>query len=187
MKTTVLAPAIAALLALGAAAPAFADGHMEDAEAKAEALTIDSPIEQLMADEQAKAIVTKHFDGQDVSEHPMYDQFKAMSLKEVAPFSQGLITEDMLAKIEADLSAPAVAYTTDTPIEQLVADEQANAVLTANMGGQDVSAHPMYDQFKSMSLKELAPFSQGMITDEMLTKIGADLEEIGAEPAPEGE
>ena len=104
MKPTILAPAMAALLAFGAAAPALADGHMEDAETKAEALTIDSPIEQLMADEQAKAIVTKHFDGQDVSEHPMYDQFKAMSLKDVAPFSQGMITDEMLVKIDADLA-----------------------------------------------------------------------------------
>lgn len=179
MKTTIFAPAMAALLVFGATAPALADGHMDEMEAKAETLTIDSPIEQLMADEQAKAIVTKHFDGQDVSEHPMYDQFKAMSLKDVAPFSQGLITDDMLTKIEADLSAPAASYTTDTPIEQLVADDRANAVLVSNMGGQDVSEHPMYDQFKAMSLKDLAPFSQGMITDEMLTKIDADLAQIG--------
>ncbi|MEL6487938.1 MAG: hypothetical protein AAFQ13_12445, partial [Pseudomonadota bacterium] len=86
MKTTVFAPALATLLALGAPTPLLADGHSEATEATTAALTIDSPIEQLMADEQAKAIVTKHFDGQDVSEHPMYDQFKAMSLKDVAPF-----------------------------------------------------------------------------------------------------
>ncbi|MEO0699790.1 MAG: hypothetical protein AAFY81_08745, partial [Pseudomonadota bacterium] len=161
MKTIVLASAMAALLAFGAAAPVLADGHMEEAEAKAEALTIDSPLEQLMADKDAKAIVTKNLGGQDVSEHPMYDQFKAMSLKDIAPFSQGMITDDTLAKIDADLSSPAATFTTDTPIEQLVADDRANAVLTANMAGQDVSEHPMYDQFKTMSLKELAPFSQG--------------------------
>ena len=104
MKTIALAPAMAVLLAFGAAAPVLADGHMEEAEVQAEALTIDSPLEKLMADDEAKAIVTKHFGGQDVSEHPMYDQFKAMSLKAIAPFSQGMITDEMLAKIDADLA-----------------------------------------------------------------------------------
>ena len=78
----------------------------------------------------------------------------------------------------AKAEAKAAKYTTDTPIEKLVADEKAKAVLAKHMGGQDVSAHPMYDQFKAMSLKAIAPFSQGMITDEMLTKINTDLAEI---------
>ena len=78
----------------------------------------------------------------------------------------------------AKAEAKAAKYTTDTPIEKLVADEKAKAVLAKHMGGQDVSAHPMYDQFKAMSLKAIAPFSQGMITNEMLTKINTDLAEI---------
>ena len=49
-------------------------------------------------------MVIKHFGGQDVSQHPAYEQFKSLSLKAVAPFSQGLITEEMLAKIAADLA-----------------------------------------------------------------------------------
>ena len=112
MKTIALA---AALLVLGAATPALADGHMEKAEdtateqAAAAKPTIDSPIESLMADAEAKAVVVKHFGGQDVSAHPMYDQFKAMSLKAVAPFSQGMITDEMIAAIEADLAALSAA------------------------------------------------------------------------------
>ena len=110
MKTALLA---ATVLLGSLASPALADnhgghqghegheGHGEQAAAK---FSLDTPIETLMADERAKAVVIKHFGGQDVSQHPMYGQFKAMSLKAVAPFSQGMITEDMLTKIAADLA-----------------------------------------------------------------------------------
>ena len=74
--------------------------------------------------------------------------------------------------------AATAKFTTDTPIETLMADKKAKAILIKHSGGQDMSQHPMYDQFKAMSLKAVAPFSQGMITDEMLTKINADLAEI---------
>jgi hypothetical protein len=85
-----------------------------------------------------------------------------------------------VAAIAQDAPAPATApaFTIDTPIETLMADERAKAVLAANFGGQDLSQHPAYDQFKSLSLKTLAPFSQGLISDEMLAKIAADLAEI---------
>lgn len=98
----------APLAALGLAVtaltnPAFADDSAPTA-ATAAAFTIDTPIEALMADERAKAIVAKHFNGMDLTQHPAYEQFKSLSLKSVAPFSQGMITEDMLTKISADLA-----------------------------------------------------------------------------------
>jgi hypothetical protein len=84
------------------AAPVFA---AEEAAPMAAPFTIDTPIEALMADERAKAVVIANFGGQDLTQHPAYEQFKALSLKAVAPFSQGLITDAMLAKIAADLAA----------------------------------------------------------------------------------
>jgi hypothetical protein len=48
-------------------------------------------------------VVTTHLPG--IDQHPAYEQFKAISLKAVAPFSQGLITDEVLAKIAADLAA----------------------------------------------------------------------------------
>jgi hypothetical protein len=75
----------------------------QDAPAPAAAFSIDSPIEALMADERAKAVVVKHLPG--IDQHPSYEDFKALSLKTLAPFSQGLINEDVLAKISADLAA----------------------------------------------------------------------------------
>ena len=97
------APLAALGLALAAiAAPAFADDSAA-ATTTAAAFTVETPIEALMADERAKAVVTKHLPG--IDQHPAYPDFKALSLKSLAPFSQGLITEDLLAKIAADLAA----------------------------------------------------------------------------------
>lgn len=61
----------------------------------------------------------------------------------------------------------------DTPIEQIVANPAGKAVLDKDAPG--LTNHPMYDQFKSMSLKDLAPMSQGKLDDAALKKIGDDL------------
>ncbi len=72
-------------------------------------------------------------------------------------------------------SAPAASakYTVDTPLEAIVADPAGKAVLDTVMPG--LTTHAMFDQFKSMSLKQLAPMSGGKITDEGLVKVGAEL------------
>ena len=90
------------LAAAAVTAPAVAEDSAA-ATATAAAFTVDTPIEALMADERAKAVVAKHLPG--IDQHPAYDQFKTLSLKAVAPFSQGMISEDVLGKIEADLAA----------------------------------------------------------------------------------
>lgn len=90
-----------ALAAVAITTPAFA-AEEAATTATAAAFTVDTPIEALMADERAKAVVVKHLAG--IDQHPAYEQFKALSLKSLAPFSQGLITEDVLAKIAADLA-----------------------------------------------------------------------------------
>lgn len=90
--------AITPVLAL-AAAPALADDHAE-AAAK---LTIDSPIEALMADETAKAVVIKHLG--PLNQHPFYDQFKTMTLPQVQPMSNGAITAETIEKIKTELAA----------------------------------------------------------------------------------
>lgn len=74
-------------------------------------------------------------------------------------------------------TAPASKFNLDTPIETLVADEKAKAVLAANLG-MDVTGHPAYEQFKGMSLRQVQPYSEGHITDEMLKKIETDLTAI---------
>ena len=86
------------------------------------------------------------------------------------------LTTPVLAEDTAATATAAAAFTLDTPIEALVADERAKAVLAKHLPGID--QHPAYEQFKALSLKTLAPFSQGMITDEMLAAIEGDLTAI---------
>jgi len=97
------APLAALCLAAVAAAPALADDTTATTATSAAAFTVEQPIEALMADERAKAVVTKHLPG--IDQHPAYEQFKAMSLKALAPFSQGMISDELLERIAADLAA----------------------------------------------------------------------------------
>lgn len=62
-----------------------------------------------------------------------------------------------------------------------MADERAAAVLETHFPG--IGAHPAYDQFKAMSLVQLMPWSQGMITEEALAKVASDLAALGDAPA----
>lgn len=73
-------------------------------------------------------------------------------------------------------TAPAAKFNLDTPIETLAADEAAKAVLVADL--PDLLPHPMYEQFKGMSLRQLQPMSQGALTDDLLKKVETDLAAI---------
>lgn len=101
MKLTSLA--VALMLGATAATPALADDHAVKAEAKMAKFTIDTPIEQLVANDEARAVLEKHLPG--IDQHPAYGQFKTMSLKALQPFSQGAITPEALEKIAVDLAA----------------------------------------------------------------------------------
>ncbi|MCV0413386.1 MAG: hypothetical protein K5831_00695 [Brevundimonas sp.] len=108
-KTVFAAAAAAALLLAGAAsaqtAPAPAEDHSAHAgHAPAAARpTIESSIEALVADPATKTVMDKHLPG--LADHPAYGQFKGMTLRQVAPFSQGHITDAVIAAIDADLKA----------------------------------------------------------------------------------
>ena len=82
------------------------------------------------------------------------------------------------ATAAAPAAAPAAAakFGLDTPIEALVADAKAKAVLDADLPG--VTTHPSYDMFKGMSLRAVQPMSDGKLTDEMLKKVETDLAAI---------
>jgi hypothetical protein len=79
-------------------------------------------------------------------------------------------------------AAPAVGaesvakFNLDTPIESLVADESAKAVLETDLPG--LTAHPSYDMFKGMSLRQVQPLSNGQLTDEMMARTEASLAAI---------
>ncbi|MEG3174927.1 hypothetical protein U1872_01695 [Sphingomonas sp. RB3P16] len=65
--------------------------------------TLDTPIETIAADPKGKAVLDT--DLQNITAHPMYDQFKSMSLAQVQPMSQGALSDAALAKVKADLEA----------------------------------------------------------------------------------
>jgi len=91
----------AAVLAIMPALALSASPVLAEESQKA-ALTIDSPIEALMANDATKAIVIKHLG--PLNQHPFYDQFKSMTLVQVQPMSNGQITAETIEKIKADLA-----------------------------------------------------------------------------------
>ena len=86
-----------------APAPASEPAPTPDVAATAAKFTLDTPIEAIAADPAGKAVLEADFPG--MLTHPMYDQFKGMSLAAVQPVSQGGITEEQLAKAKVDLAA----------------------------------------------------------------------------------
>lgn len=93
----------AALLSL-TATPAFAqDTAPPAAPAAATKLTIDSPIEALLADPGAKGVLEANLPG--ISTRDDLDSFKSYSLPQVAPYSNGLVTAEALKKIAEGLAA----------------------------------------------------------------------------------
>ena len=80
--------------------------------------------------------------------------------------------------------APAAAVTEsqiltiDTPLEVVVATPKAKAVLDADIPG--LTEHPLYDKFKSDSLRVLAPKFGGAISDKDLAKVQASLAALSA-------
>ncbi len=106
MTKTLFAAAAASLLLAGAASaqtPAPAPAPMPGHDHHAAHPTIESSIEALINDPATKAVMDKHLPG--LAEHSAYGQFKGMTLRQVAPFSEGKITDAVIAAIDADLKA----------------------------------------------------------------------------------
>ena len=108
MKTAIF---VAALMA---AAPAFAQGTTAPAPAPAAPaplaaapasdtkFNLDTPLQDIVADEKGKAVIEKHFPGMIAL--PEYEMFKAISLTQLQPYSNGKITDEMLAATAKDLA-----------------------------------------------------------------------------------
>lgn len=103
MLKTLVAATAASLLLAGAASAQTAPAPAPAPAAHAAHPTIESTIEALYADPATKAVMEKHLPGMD--KHPAYDQFKGMTLRAVAPYSQGHITDAIIAAIDTDLKA----------------------------------------------------------------------------------
>jgi hypothetical protein len=66
-------------------------------------LSINSTLGDLLDNDTSKAILEKHLPG--ISTHPQISMGRGFPLKTVASFSGGLISNEALDKIEADLKA----------------------------------------------------------------------------------
>lgn len=78
------------------------------------------------------------------------------------------------APAPAPAATPAAGkFTIDTPIATIAADPAGRAVLDADFPG--MTAHPMYDSFKGMTLIQLQPVANGQITDAQIAKARIDL------------
>ena len=92
---------------LAAAAIGFLSGAAMAQTAPAAApvakLTLDTPIEAIVADPRGKVALEATVPG--ITAHPAYPDFKGMSLRTVQPLSGGQLTDEMMKKIEADLAA----------------------------------------------------------------------------------
>ena len=64
--------------------------------------TIDSTIGEILADEQGRAVLAKYVPA-DVLNSPQVEMAKGMTLRIMAPKSQGLITDEILQSIDEDL------------------------------------------------------------------------------------
>ena len=95
MKKTLLA-GLAGLSIAFAAGAALAEG----------AKSVDStPISELAADPAGKAALDKELPG--LTEHPAYEQFKSMTLRQLQPMSGGVISDERLAAVQAALDKTA--------------------------------------------------------------------------------
>lgn len=84
-----------------AAMPAPAATPAPAAPAATSKFSIDTPIQELYADPAPKAVMDKHMPG--LTAIPQYEMIKAISLRQLQPYSDGKLTDEILAAVEADL------------------------------------------------------------------------------------
>ncbi len=104
MKTMMML--IAAAMVAAPAAYAQDASQAKPATEKAPAaegkFTLDTPLQDIVADEKGKAVIEKHFPGMIAM--PEYEMFKAIGLNQLKPYANGKITDEMLAATAADLA-----------------------------------------------------------------------------------
>lgn len=76
--------------------------------------------------------------------------------------------------------ASAAAFSADTPLEVVVANPAAKAALDKTL--PNLAAHPAFEQFKAMSLRQLQPYASDKISEEQVAKVDADLKALPAKP-----
>ncbi len=120
-----------------------------------------------------------------VTEDPRWCHAAAQVAKQLGIRLECLLfggTEEAGGTVVSPPTLGARTLTLDTPVEQIVAEPQGRAVLDANI--PTLAGHERYLTFKSMSLRQLLPVSQGIITEGDLVKTEADLATVRCHPMP---
>jgi hypothetical protein len=97
MRKLLVAVALAAL----APATAYAADTAPAAQPAAR-LSLDTPVETIVADAAGKAVLEADLPG--VTTHEHYDMFKSMTLRQLSTMAPDRLTAEVLAKVEADLA-----------------------------------------------------------------------------------
>lgn len=100
----------------------------------------------------------------------------AIALTAAAPLAAQTAPAPAATTTTTTTVAKTTKFDLDTPIETIAADPKGKAVLDTDL--QNITSHPMYDQFKQMSLAQVQPMSQGALTDAAMAKVKADLAAI---------
>ncbi|AUW59308.1 hypothetical protein C1T17_15640 [Sphingobium sp. SCG-1] len=97
---------ISLLIAVAMAGPMLVAGFPAVAQSEAP-LSIETPIETLMASPLARPVLDKELP--DLDKHPMYEKFKGMTLVQLQPISSGQISEEKVATIKDALAKTTAA------------------------------------------------------------------------------
>lgn len=99
---TKLLIALAAASVAASAVPALADHHAAAPPAAAPAFSVEtSTIGDLLDNQAAKAVLVKHMAG--MAENPQIEMARPMTLKQIQGFAPDQISDEVLAKVDADL------------------------------------------------------------------------------------
>jgi hypothetical protein len=104
LLTLIAAPALAQTTPAPAPepAPAAPATATPAAPAAATRLSLDTPIETVVADAEGKKVLDADLPG--LTTNDKYDMFKSMSLNQVAGFAPDKLTPERLAKVSTDLA-----------------------------------------------------------------------------------
>jgi hypothetical protein len=121
------------------------------------------------------------YDLANIDQLPITDRQKEQILGENIAKLLGLDEEALRAEVRAEVmdreetgKTTAASLSIDSTIGEILADEQGRAVL-AKYVPADVLSSPQVEMAKGMTLRVMAPMSQGLITDEILQSIDDDL------------
>jgi hypothetical protein len=86
-----------------APAPAASSAPAAAPAASAAKFNLDTPIQDILANPAAKAVLDKDLPG--LTSLPQLEMIKGLSLRQLQPYSDGKLTDEVLAKAETDLAA----------------------------------------------------------------------------------